>query len=294
MSKQVYKIPADLNASYGDMEIALQNKDGIGVKPLPIKVILTYIASIVICFYVCTHTFIAAGSFLQIALFVVLWIIMTLLLASYDATKRMQMELIPTLFNYIPKANRTVITRTHSPANDFYSIVGITDIDYTVDKDTGLIVWADGTYGYCYRVVGSASILLFDADKNAIINRVDMFYRKIGTDSECIFITSKEAQKVYRQIANLKRRYDRLDTDDEDLLACADEQFHILRDYVGKSFKSIHQYLIIKADNQEALLRSRTVLQSEVENSSLMIKQCIPLDSDDTNELLRIIYRGKE
>lgn len=289
MSKQAYKIPADLNASYGDMEIALQSKDGLGAKPLPIKFILTWLGSIVVLFYVCTQSFISAGSFWQIGLFVLLWILLTALLARFDGTKRMQAELIPTLFNYLPKSNRYVVTRTTSKANGFYQIAPFSSID----KETGLITFADGTYAYLYRVVGSASILLFDKDKDAILTRVDAFFQKSGTDYESVMITTKSAQKVYRQLASLKRRYDALTVDDPDLNACAEEQFQALKNKVGSEFRSIHQYWMLKADNKEALRRAKSILQAETENSSLMMKQCHALSYEDMTEVFSLIYGGK-
>ena len=51
--------------------------------------------------------------------------------------------------------------------------------------------------------------------------------------------------------------------------------------------------MIIKGDNKEALMRAKNVLQSEVENSSLMIKQCVPLYYDDIVEILKLIYSGE-
>ena len=272
------------------MEIAIQSKDGLGAKPLPIKVILTWVASIVICFYIITHTIISKGAIWQIIMFVILWLLMTLLLAKYDGTKRMQAELSPALLNYIPKGNRHIITRTSSDSGAFWQIVG----RESINQKTGLIEFTDGTFGFGYRVVGSASILLFDDDKNAILNRVDSFYRKMGCEVECIFITTKSAQTVYKQVANLKRRYDSLEVRDPDLRNLANEQFHVLKHYVGGSFKSVHQYLILKADNKEVLMQSKNVLQSEVENSSLMIKKCEALTYQDTCDVSRIIYRGKE
>lgn len=287
--KQAFKIPYDLDASYGDMEIAIQGKDGVGLKPLPVKVILTYVFSGLVCFYVCSNSFISRGSLLQIVLFVLLWSVLTIQLARFDKTKRMQAQLIPVFMEYLPKRNRFILTRTSKTATPFMGIAGVLDID-----DNGLVSRTDGTFEYWYRVVGSASILLFEDDRNAILQRVDSFYRKIGTDVEVSFLTSKESQKVHHQIANLKRKFDRLTVSDPDLLKVADEQFHILRDHVGGSFKSIHQYMILKGDNKEALTVAKNVLQSEVENSALMIKQCVPMFKHDINEPLRLIYKGKE
>jgi hypothetical protein len=64
-----------------------------------------------------------------------------------------------------------------------------------------------------------------------------------------------------------------------------------LRDHVGSEFKSIHQYMLIKSKNKEALRVANGILQSEVEESSLMIKQCVPLDKLDVLQLLSSIYQ---
>lgn len=289
MAKTAYKIPADLNASAADMEIAIQGKDGVGIKPLPVKVILSYIASVILCFMVVTKTVVAKGSIVQIVLFCIMWAIMTFVLMKYDGTKRMQVQVIPTLINYIPKSSRRVLTRSSQPATAFYNIAGIRDIN----KDTGLIEFIDGTFGYWYRVVGTASILLFDDDRNAILERVDSFYRKLAPDCEVCFVTMKSAQTVYRQARNLKRRYDSLEVRDPDLKHLAQEQFDVLKNYVGGSFRSIHQYMVIKGDNREALTRCKNVIQSEAENSTLMLKQCIPMYYEDLMAVMQVIYRGR-
>ena len=287
--KQSYKIPSSLDVGYTDMEIALTGKDGLGTKPLPLKIIFTYMASGFSLFFLMSNTFVSAGSIVQSIGFAVLWILLTVLLASFDKTKRMQIELVPTLIKYLSPGTRKVLTRTTNLANDFYHIVGIESID----DNTGLVTYTDGSFGYWYRVVGSASVLLFDADKDRIIERVDSFYRKIDNEAEFIFITTKESQHIYKQLANLRRQYDRLEIkNDPDFHNLIREQHMVLKDFVGGSFKSIHQYLVVKGDNREALTRARNVLQSEVENSSRMIKQCVALYTQDINSVLSLIYKG--
>ena len=82
--------------------------------------------------------------------------------------------------------------------------------------------------------------------------------------------------------------------DDPDLKMLANEQFGVLKNYVGGSFRAIHQYMIIKSDNMEELKKSKAVLQSELENSTLMIKRCVPLYYDDIINVLQLVYRGKD
>lgn len=290
MAKEIYKIPDTLDKSMGDMEISLQSSDGIGVRPMPISVILMYAASIILWFFAVAKTFIADGGIVLIVIFSALWFALTVVLLKRDKTGLPQASLVVSMLNYLPKNMRYVITRNNAKARDFYNIVGIDSID----GDKGLIMFADGTYGYMYRVVGTGSVLLFDEDRRAILDRVDKFYAKMKPDYELIYITCKEAQKVYRQVAHLKDRYDNLVVDDPDLKAVADMEYRYLKDIVGGQFRSIHQYLIIKADNTEALTVGKNMLQAEVENSTYMFKQCTALFGDDIYDVLRTIYKGKE
>ena len=285
--KPSYRIPFGLNQSYADMNISLNSKDGTVGKVLPLKVVFTYVGSFLTCFYLMLNTFIGSMSnTLEKVLFVILWIALTITLAKYDTTQRMNAQLVPVALNYLPKKSRHVYTRSTNVATPFFNILGIEEIE-----NDGLIRYIDGTYGYWYRIVGSASVLLFDDDKEAIVTRVDSFYRKWHSDAQISFVTMKEAQKVYNQVASLKRRYDNLRTTNEDLKGLAEEQFNVLKNYVGHEFKSIHQYMLIKADNREAMTVGVNILQTEVENSSLMIKQCVPLEYDDVVDMLKTIYR---
>ncbi len=286
MAKETYKIPADLNTSYADTEIVLSSKDGMSMHPMPVKVLLGYVVSVLILMYILLKTFIGESPWYILIPFVLVWVGLTVLLLKFDKTKRMNFSLIPTAARYTSKTARKVNTRTTSNATPFYQICGINKI-----RDNGMIEWSDGSCGFMYRVTGSASVLLFEGDRNAIIDRVDTFYRKFDSNVELGYITMKEAQKVYRQIANLKKLYDDLDTNDPDLIACAEEQFNVLCKYVGDTFHSIHQYVYLKANNQELLLQAKNVLQSEVEGSSYMIKQCVPLYREDIHEVLRAIYQ---
>lgn len=288
--KQSYKVPESLDSNYFDVEIALRTHDGMGIKPVPIKIILSAIVSGLTCFYCLTHGIVSSSTFLQKFLFIILWVALSFVLLSYDKSKQMKIQLVPVLLNYIPKVNRHLITRKSSNANDFYHLLGIEEID----KHTGQIKFTDGTYGHMFHVVGSASILLFEADKEAILERVDLFYRKMGLNYENIYITVKEPQKIHHQIANLKRNYDAMDVRDPDLEALYDQQFNILKYKVGAECKSIHQYMIVKGDNKEAQMIADNILQSEVENSALMFKKCTRLHYEDIINVLKPFYKGTE
>lgn len=288
MPKNAYKIPSSINRSFLDHEIGLSG-GGFQAKPVPIKVMLFWAASILGLFWFASSTFVSKANWGLIALVVIWWLVATAFLGQYSKTKEMKFMSVPSLLNYIPTSARRVVARSSADPSGFYSVVGIDTI-----SDDGVINYSDGTVGREYLVVGSASILLFDDDRKAILNRVDSFWRKIDTSCEFTVMTTKEPQRVYHQIANLERRNLALETRDPDLKELMDEQYEILHDHVGDQFKSIHQYLLLKGDTADALRRGQMVLQSEVESSSLMIKGCAQLNGPEVLEMLSVFYRGKQ
>lgn len=286
--KETYGIPTSLDASALDMDVSLQSKDGIGPGSVPVRVILFFLLSLGILAMVMTNSFVRQGDVWQIVCFVVLWMAITATLAGFDATGHMQVEFVPVLADYLPQSMRTISCRRRSRAFSFGELVGIVCTDKEVPSDSRIpIPFMDGTYGYFYAVVGSASRLLFDDDRDAILERVETFWRKIDVDGEMSIITKKEAQRVDKQLGYLVMRRKRLTVSDPDLDRLASLEFDALNDYVGRQFRSTHQYLMLKAPTVEALQLAEAVLRSEAENSTMMFKRCsrLSLTTDESSGL---------
>lgn len=287
-TKNSYKIPVSLNRSLLDHEIGL-SAGGIAAKPVPVKVLLFWATSILALFWAVRSTFVASADWWIVVLFVVLWLMFTAFLGKYNKTKEMAWTKVPVFMNYATPGARKVVTRSTSNPSGFYSVARVDNID-----DSGLITWPDGTVGQAYLVVGSASILVFEEDKKAILNRVDAFFRKIDTNVELIFITTKEPQRIYRQLAHLEDINVGLGDRDPELVELMHERYDILTGFVGSTFSSIHQYLVLKGDNLEALRRAHSVLSAETEDSSLMIKQAVMLDRDEAADALSVFFRAPD
>lgn len=272
--KQSYKIPASLDTSYMDMTITIRSNEGLGLKPLPIKQIAFMILVVFSGFFLQQKTFIGSVSTASSALFLIAYIGTGFYLAMMDSSHILRFEMVPAMLSYIQPDHRKIFKVPIS----FYNIADITN--------DGFVQFADGTSGYVCSVVGSASILLFESDKEAILNRVDAFWQKQIPGVEYLFITVKKAQDVKSQ-RQFIRTYD---MSDKELRKLAREQDVVLRDFVGTEFKSIHQYLILKAPNKEVLRQSYNILQSEVENSNYMIKRCVQLSDESIVNLVNTIF----
>lgn len=288
MAKAAYKVPSSLNRSFLDHEIALSG-GGWQAKPSPIKQLLFFAGGLLTILWAVTSTFIKDSGLGLIVLFVIWAVVAVVYLGGLTKTRELRVKTVPALLAYLPKAARNVLTRHSSNPSDFASVVGIDNID-----ETGLISFNDGGVGQAYLIVGSASNLLFDEDRSAILDRVDAFWRKVPTTAEFIMITTKEPQRIYHQIANLERRNRELDLRDPDLLELQNEQYDILTAHVGGKFTSIHQYLLVRGRSADALRQAELVVQAESESSGLMIKELTMLDREETHQMLRVFYRGIE
>ena len=288
MAKSMYKIPAAINRSRLDHEITISGWD-VSLRPLPLKIILYWIGVAMVLMWALTQSSVSKSSPVLMILFTIWYIITVLYLGGRTKTNEMRFMLIPALVEYLPDSARKITARRNSNPYAFMQLLGIRDID-----SAGMSYFLDGSIGQGYSVVGSASALLFDEDRNSILNRVDQFWRKVGHDSEWIFLTTKEPQRVHRQIAAVQRQNLALQGGGNyhpDLMALLNEKYEILDQDVGGKFLSMHQYLIIKAKNEEALKQAHGILASEVESSSLMFKRCVKLNEEATYQMLAPLYK---
>ena len=287
--KQTYKIPTSLDKGYLDVEVAIQNKGGVGLRPLPLSTLVVWLIAIFGGFIVIINEAFPIHNLplmFKIA-FAAALVGFTYFASSRDQGNQARFSAIRNMCSYMfVRGSRILKTRNTDPATAFYRLVKVKDIN---DR-TGLVTFSDGTVAYFYRVVGNASSLLFDSDKAGIIDRVDNFYRKMPDFIRCEIITVKEAQKVATQKVYLKKLYQNLRVRDKDLLRIMEDSFENLDKYVGGEFKSIHQYMILFAGSKEYADKGHTILTNEVHNSGLMISDLEPLYKDDVVALFHTIY----
>lgn len=290
MSKQRFKIPTSLDMSYLDLEFNFRTKSGMSFnKPIGAKTVVLYLLSGMILFYIMMNTFISSSIPVAVV-FAIAWFLLTILLAKTDKTKRSGIELMIPLLGYFSPNNRALSVRQLDPVGPLKSIYGVD----SVDEEDGLIQFIDGTVGYAFQVVGSASILMFDADKNQILEKVDSFYKKLTPDVELIYDTNKESQKTDRQVQTLQGRYAKLKTNSPGLKHLYREQHQTLTLGVGNRFKSLHQYLIVKANSRDHLEEFINLFVSDLENEQIMFKYGKALGYKGTEEYFAGVFASKK
>lgn len=279
LAKQRFKIPTALDSSYLDMEFTLSaGRSGIS-KPVTGRVILFALVSSFLWFYLAFQSFISKGGFPAIAGFTVSWVLLSILLVRQDNTRRMGMSLVLTMLNYVPKSGRYVPVRM---SDNVHPLKRLYNIDY-IDVEDGLIHFMDGTVGHGYHVVGSASALMFEQDKQIILDAVDDFYRKLPVRVEPIFDTVYEGHSVDEQLENLAETQAALKSTSPGLHALLEEQGKILKYAINNNqgLKSLHQYLIVKAPSESLLSDFEHLLAGDVEGDGLMFRLAKTLTYDE-------------
>lgn len=289
MAKESYKIRASLDRSRIDRNISIPISEDMGVKALYLGSLLFGIGGVLSLMAIMSYTFMKNASLPVKIFFSVFYLLMVGFCAYYTKFKELSIVQVKDFLEYIPRRSRIVKTGFGGDIKNFASITGITNFD----KKTGIVQFYDGGYGVVYSVVGSASRLLFEKDQNLILDAVNNFYTKLPFNVEMITFTTKEAQKVYAQAYYLEERYKKLKAfgGDDELLELLEEEYDILKNHVGKEYTSIHQYVMLRADNASQLKAQLPLFERAMLSSQLVFKSVERLDSKDVQKLLGGVYK---
>lgn len=291
MAKPRYKIPVSLDVSYLDMEFTLQSKNGVGIqKPVPARVIFFSLLALFLWMYAITKTFIASGGFFNIVGFSIFYIAFMVLMIRQDKTHRSGFHLVYTMSLYYPKSRRSIPVRSTDKVLQLQNAMNTADIDF----EDGLIRFVDGSIGQCYHVVGSASALMFEQDKQMILDKVDSFYRKMGLDVQLIFDTVYEGHSVDEQLESTLALRKNLRTRSPGLEKLIQERYDVLDKAINKSERltSIHQYLVIIAKNESALTDIESLIFGDVEGDGVMFRLAKPAAHKEILRYYQSILNG--
>ena len=284
--KDRYKIPTSLDVSYFDMEFNLKSKNGVGInQPITAKVILFTLMALMLWFYIIFQTFIGSGGIVNIVLFTLSYAVLAIIMIKADRTRRTGLELILSAINYIPKKGRYLPVRM---SDSVYPLQNLANLE-TIEPEDGRIIFKDKGIGHIYHVVGTASALMFDGDKQRIIEKVDSFYRKLPTDVEIMYDTVYEGHDVAEQIANVKSDRRNLNANSRGLNILLKEQHDILKYAINdqSGLVSLHQYLIVRAESEAALREFENLLIGDVENEGLMFRLAKTLNYEEAQRYYR-------
>lgn len=292
MAKQGYKIPASLDQTHMDRMINLSKNPNSPIGLVSVKTILSYIATLgFVGALFKMGMFNGNGIFFNIVYVALIFLFVSQLINT-TATGELKYNNIVALFDYLPKIMRNLKTTRNSNVEAFYRLYGIAEI-----KQNGDIVYKNGDVGALLSVSGSGSILVFDDDKNAILDAMDNFWRKIDVGMYVTQITIKEGQKIDLQLGNYQRRWNNIanesmDDDTRNILGdLMDAEISVLTDDIVVNYRSIQQYWLLRAKSMEVLKSLKTTILHDIDNGGLVIKTARTQYYDDIVRMSESIFK---
>lgn len=176
---------------------------------------------------------------------------------------------------------------------DSYYLNGTRITGMIEPTDDGYLRFTDGSYGAVFKIVGSASNNAFSVDRAASIDSFSNFLRTLPLNTTIGFITNAGGQKVTMQMDHLLDVY----AHEKDLLILQyiNEEIHELGDYVQGKFYSLHQYMLIRGDDYNALKNAIEQIQLYIDQDKGQIINYYQTPSpDELYHLCQQIYTGLE
>lgn len=286
-----FKLPYGLHSSVLDIAVSISSENGLRMKrPVTIRVVFIAILGFFGYLLLATQTPLFSGNIVSIILWTTGWWWLVYLLCVPTLTKEVGMNMVAPMLRYAQPVNRTVLSRTSSLSMPVRNMVGMDGI--TPDKD--LIVFSNNDIGRVYEVVGNASILMFDEDTAAVLKSAQNFYRKVSPKVSLMLDSATESQRVHNQVHAMEKREQNLMVKSKGLQSLVQSHQHVLKNYVGNDFKSLHQYMVVRATDVDALEDFHNWMQIQIDKDSGFLKSFRLLNSEESFDYLHEIYTRPE
>lgn len=284
MAKNSYKIPYSLNVTRLQAPVILTGRKGQGPFKRPIKlltIILIALLGLVVPMFVFMNTPISDGSFLGKLLLFIGWEVFVLMLVIPQGNGEEGYKMFwPTIGYWIDTHNKVISTRGDANVAEVSDILQIRKIN-----DAGTITFANNWVGRIYEVDGHASNMLFENEKDYVIDAFERWLNQLPPNVNISIPTQHASLDLGDQMSAASVRTGKQGT--TDLRALAARREKILRENIaGNSrFKSISQCVVISATDLTALDEQCQWFEQQVQNG--MAKKAIRADFDKCLRLLR-------
>lgn len=279
----VYGIRTSLAKTLFDTEIPLSGLTSLhgGKKPVTIRVFVYTMLSLFGYALIFSRTVIALGGFWGMFLFTIGYIGCYATLVTRTDTLDYRVQYIPVIVKYWRKNGRKVGSGLLDSGGPFRDLIGIDERKGRQGvNEEGCIYFVDGEVGYLLDVVGYASNLLFDEDKDQVISDTRVFYRNLMPRVGVTVVTQASVQDVTTQLQSKVNQLNNLAIDSNGLRQVLKKQGLELKHNVGSKFSMIRQYILVRGAKDDvdiavtqilsgagsakkAFLRSARVLKNE-------------------------------
>lgn len=249
--KRQYSIPKSIDRGPIDMPISLR-KGSVGPKRLITVGFLLGMILVVglwayLAFQMVRHEF---GIFYAILFTISYWVFAGAMIKRQRSGERGYKWLMPTINYWFSGKQRFIITRGHAGESEVMKLKFTVPVE-TWEEQSGLIRFTDGSVAYMLDVIGNGSSALFQDDVEHIISTFEAYLKQLKQGTTVTVVSRQAAQDASIQIENLERQRKENQNKAVDFLIA--KKLDILKNFVQNEFKSIHQYIVLRARNEDTL-----------------------------------------
>jgi len=287
VAKKSYRIPHSLNVSRLQAPVILTGKKGQGPFKRPIKistVIMLALLGLVVPMFMYMNTGISEGSWLGLAIMLIGWeLFVALLIIPQENGDEGYKMLWPTIGYWLDTHGRIVSTRGDADVAEVSDVLQIRKID-----NQGIITFVNGWVGRAYEVDGHASNMLFEDEKNYVIDAFERWLSLLPPNVSVSIPTQHTSLDLGEQVQGAWERTSGQSL--TDLRALASRKERVIREQVADNerFRTVSQYVVITTTDRTALSEQCQWFEQQVING--MAKSVRRADFKRTLELLRGIY----
>lgn len=285
-AKQRYSIPNSIDVNALDMPFSLRRGSVGPKKPVTVGLILLIIFVAGLYAYLAQYFLKNEFGIIYVVGFSIFyWIFAVSMIRRGRTNERGYRWLMPTINYWFSGSSRFIVTRGHAGERDIMKLKFQIPVE-TWDEQSGLVTFTDGSVAYLIDVIGNGSRSLFQDDIDRIIGTFETYLEqlKLGTSISVVSRQASQDTTIQRQSLEEKRRVNANQTVDY-LIA---RNVEMLSNFVETRFKSIHQYIVLRARNVETLQEEYQWLLTQYNED--LFRQMEMLKNDKLTERLRNFY----
>lgn len=285
-AKQFYSIPDSINVSPLDMPFSLRRGSVGPKKPITVGFVLLSIFVVGIYAFIAQHMLKHSyGVFYTILFSIAYWIFAVAMIRRQRTGERGYKWFIPTVNYWFTSKSRYIITRGHAGESEVMKLKFQIPIE-DWDEESGIVRFTDGTVAYLVDIIGNGSSSLFQDDIDHIIGVFEHYLNQLKLETSLTVVSRQAPQDATIQKRNIeKRRKENVNKTIDFLLARNEE---LLTNFVEPSFKTIHQFIVLHARNEETLNEELGKLNDAYNDD--LFKQMELLRFDKLTDRLRNFY----
>lgn len=279
--RHIFAIRSGLGDSALDTVMVIGRDDSFMLnREFTVRTLLVWLGALLGLMTILFGSPLGKGGVLGVTLIVIGYVWIGIQLGIPTPSKELGYAYVMNFGKYFNKYLQNVSTRNFASVVPVESLLDIQDDG--IDPN-GEITFANGDVGEIFELVGNASEMIFLSDLDQVLSDTRVFYRNIRPLTSITIDTVSRPQRVLPQLLAKKHQIEHLNPilKKSGLNQLLEYEGEVLQNYVGTTFTTWRQFMIVRSVNEDELRSFDEWLASRLNSNSSFLKSARLLDSDE-------------